>query len=345
MASRPNTQVAGQREQGALVKLQFAECQPRCIQENTHLMGCSKNNAARRKGTTQMDDVPLVSTLKTHGACSDTTELISELSRKSRRRRSRENEGRQPVVSSRCHSWKGRGSLVVVAWAMVIGGCKTVGPVRPETVSNRLLGPVTIAVAPAVNLSGSADFDPNRFADLMASELSFAEGVRVIPVSRVLGVLAAQRLERVESAVHAEQLARWVGADAILIFAVTEYDPYDPPSIGISAQLFGARPRVGLELPGPVDLDQPVIRDSVTPEKASVHVLAESQRVYDASHERIVREIRLFARQRNADESPYGWRRYVVDQQRYMRFCCHATVYALLAGGGDMLAEGSRRDR
>jgi len=204
---------------------------------------------------------------------------------------------------------------------------------------------VTIAVAPAINLSGSADFDPNRFADLMASELSFVEGVRVIPVSRVLGVLAAQHLERVESAVHAEQLARWVGADAILVFAVTEYDPYDPPIIGISAQLLGRGPRTGIELPGPVDPNKPIVRENVPPEKAGVHVLAESQRVYDASHERIVREIRLFARQRNADESPYGWRRYVVDQQGYMRFCCHATAYALLAGGGDVLAEGNRRGR
>ncbi len=292
-----------------------------------------------------MDDVSLVSTLNNPGAYGETAHVFPVRSLRTGYGVSRKTLSRQPLVPSRCHSWKGMGSLVVVVLATALGGCRTAGSVLPVTVPNRLLGPVTIAVAPAINLSGSADFDPNRFADLMASELSFAEGVRVIPVSRVLGVLAAQRLERVESAVHAEQLARWVGADAILVFAVTEYDPYDPPSIGISAQLFGARPRVGLELPGPVDPNEPVIRDGVTPEKASVRVLAESQRVYDASHERIVREIRLFARQRNADESPYGWRRYVVDQQRYMRFCCHATVYALLGGGGDVLAEGSRRDR
>ena len=94
---------------------------------------------------------------------------------------------------------------------------------------------MTIAVAPALNLSGAADFDPSRFADLMASELSYADGISVIPVSRVLGVLAAQELEKVESQAHAHELVRLLGADAILVFAVTEYDPYDPPSIAISA--------------------------------------------------------------------------------------------------------------
>jgi len=292
-----------------------------------------------------MDDEPLVSMFCNAVSGSQKTHFSRVFDLHAGNVANRETPSGQPLVPCGCRLRMGLGSLVVVVWATVLGGCRIAGPVQPEVVPNRLLGPVTIAVAPAINLSGSADFDPNRFADLMASELSFVEGVRVIPVSRVLGILAAQRLERVESAVHAEQLARWVGADAILVFAVTEYDPYDPPSIGISAQLFGSRPRTGIELPGPVDPNQPVVREVVPPEKAGVHVLAESQRVFNASHERIVREIRLFARQRNADESPYGWRRYVVDQQRYMRFCCHATVYALLAGGGDMLAEGSRRDR
>lgn len=292
-----------------------------------------------------MDDEPLVSMLRDAVLCGGKTHFRRVFRLPAGNVASHETPSDKLLVPSRWHLRKGIGLLVAVIWATGLGGCRTLGPVQPETVPNRLLGPVTIAVAPAINLSGSADFDPNRFADLMASELSFVEGVRVIPVSRVLGVLATQKLERVESAVHAGQLARWVGADAILVFAVTEYDPYDPPIIGISAQLFGSRPRTGIELPGPVDPDQPVVREVVPPEKASVHVLSESQRVFDASHERIVREIRLFARQRNADESPYGWRRYVVDQQGYMRFCCHATVYALLAGGGDMLVEGSRRGR
>jgi hypothetical protein len=52
--------------------------------------------------------------------------------------------------------------------------------------------------------------------------------------------------------------------------------------------------------------------------------------VFDASHEYVVAGIRQFAAERNADESPYGWRRYVVSQQEFVRYCCHATIRELL---------------
>jgi hypothetical protein len=103
------------------------------------------------------------------------------------------------------------------------------------------VGPLTIAVAPALNFSGSSEFDPNAVADLMASELGSVAGVEVIPVSRVLAVLAQQGRREVASPEHARQIVEHLGADAILIFAVTEYDPYHPPVVGIAAQLYGVR--------------------------------------------------------------------------------------------------------
>ena len=130
--------------------------------------------------------------------------------------------------------------LLASTW--MLPGCSFQKRVEPASIANSSLGSMTIAVAPALNLSGSADFDPDRFADLLASELSYAEGISVIPVSRVLAVLAAQGRSGVESPAHALELVGLLGADAILVFAVTEYDPYAPPSIGLSAQLFGKQP-------------------------------------------------------------------------------------------------------
>ncbi len=85
-------------------------------------------------------------------------------------------------------------------------GCSLQRRVEPVFLANPNLGPMTIAVAPAVNLSGSVDFDRNRFADLMGVELSYADGISVIPVSRVLGVLAALGLDGVASPAHAREL-------------------------------------------------------------------------------------------------------------------------------------------
>jgi hypothetical protein len=225
----------------------------------------------------------------------------------------------------------------------VLVGCRSGSRIEPVSIANPTIGPTTIAVAPALNLSGSADFDPDRFADLMASELSYADGISVIPVSRVLGVLAAQGLDGVQSPRHALELTGWLGADAILVFAVTEYDPYDPPSIGISAQLYGAWARTGSRTldptalarqPGPASEEGPASRRGL---------LAQSQRVYDASHESVVADVRRFAQYRAGDASPYGWRKYLVSQQHYIRFCCHATIRALLNDQGE--AEGASVDQ
>jgi hypothetical protein len=52
-----------------------------------------------------------------------------------------------------------------------------------------------VAVAPALNFSGSPAFDPVKVADLMASELAGIPGVGVIGVSRVLAVMRDQGVE------------------------------------------------------------------------------------------------------------------------------------------------------
>lgn len=198
-----------------------------------------------------------------------------------------------------------------------VAGCGKPRRVEPLSVANPYLGAATIAVAPAVNVSGSNDFDPSRVADLMASELGFAERITVIPVSRVLGAMAVLGTDQISSPHQATQVADLVGADAILVFAVTEYDPYDPPRIGITAQLYGVEPSQALGGPEP---------------QSQVRLLAQTQRVFSGAHADVVGEIVEYAARRDADNSPFGWRRYVVSQQHFMRFCCHATVKSLLSG-------------
>ncbi len=231
----------------------------------------------------------------------------------------------------------------LVAIAAMLGGCRTARWTEPVPVFAGTYGPMTIAVAPAVNLSGSSDFDPARFADLMASELGHAAGIRVIPVSRVLGVFAAQGVDSVQSMTHALELVTLLGADAILVFSVNEYDPFEPPSIGITAQLYGVEPRSGVGRLDPIEFTRQTTlgakRDGLHPRG----LLAETQRVFDASHDSVVAEIREFASHRDADASPYGWRKYVVSQQAFIRFCCHATISELLQGQRNLPASDTKQ--
>ncbi|MEE9294945.1 MAG: hypothetical protein V3W34_08310 [Phycisphaerae bacterium] len=225
------------------------------------------------------------------------------------------------------------GGVACCTWmsVAVLGGCaeKTVKPVR---LANDTLGVMTIAVAPALNVSGTAQLDPNRVADLMASELSYVADIEVIPVNRVLAVLADQGRERVESPGHALEIAKILGADAILVFAVTEYDAYDPPVVGLAAQLYGKRRR-----PRTVRFDPVAESRAASPSRqwendSPLAPIAQAERVFDASHEWVCAAVRRFAESRSADASPFGWRKYIASQQSYLRFCCHETIRAMTHG-------------
>ncbi len=237
-------------------------------------------------------------------------------------------------------------AFALLAGTTVLFGCHGGKWVeQPASITNPALGPMTVAVAPALNMSGSVSFDPSRVADLMASELSYADGISVVPVSRVLGVLAAEGLRAVESPSHALELVDLLGVDAILVFAVTEYDPYDPPSIGISAQLYGTRSRPDSSPLDPIALSRQARLTASDAPVSTQRLLAQTQRVFDASHGSIVADIREFARLRGADSSPYGWRKYVVSQQHYIRYCCHATIRELLNSQHESVLAGESRDR
>jgi hypothetical protein len=241
--------------------------------------------------------------------------------------KTRSKDGSRMIEQKRASS---RLPGLLVGALMATGGC---GQPTANTVelANRTLGPMTVAVAPAFNVSG-AKLDTNRIADLMASELSYAANVNVLPVSRVLAVLVDQNKSRVESPSHAMEIMRILGADAILVFAVTEYDAYEPPIVGISAQIYGTR-----RSDKPTGFDPVAFGRLGAPPRGafrgtSMDPIAQSDRVFDASHERVRSEIKRFSKIRSADESPYGWRKYLASQQHFIRFCCYQTIRSMISG-------------
>jgi len=194
---------------------------------------------------------------------------------------------------------------------------------RNRTVAPRASFPagMAIAVAPVLNFTGSADLDAAQAADLLASELTDFDGIVVIPVSRVLAALAAEGRNQIESPAHALHVARTVGADAILVAGVTEYDPYTP-NVGLALQLYAPdrKDPAPMISDAAVHANQPVglenHQDSLTP-------LGQIQKVYNATHDDVVSDVERYARRRGADESPYGWREYLKVQTKYLRFCWH----------------------
>jgi hypothetical protein len=46
--------------------------------------------------------------------------------------------------------------------------------------------------------------------------------------------------------------------------------------------------------------------------------------------------VREYADTRDADDSPYRWRKYLASQERYLRFCCFTVAGELMEQQQDM---------
>jgi hypothetical protein len=185
----------------------------------------------------------------------------------------------------------------------------------------------TVAIAPPINASGCPDIDTLKVADLMASELSTIPGIGVIGVNRVLAILAEQGQRQVISAEHALAICDRLGADAIVVMAVTEYNPYTPV-VGIVAELYGkqaggtqldsvATPRMARPFPVP-------------PDAAAPKPWAQVQKTFNATHEAVQKDVEEYAECRDANKTPYGWKKYLASQEWYLRYCCHSVARELV---------------
>jgi len=212
--------------------------------------------------------------------------------------------------------------------ALLTLGCaaKQQGPDARQPSPSR---PQVFVVAPVINLSGSTDFDPLQVTDIVASEFLSFPGTSVIPVNLTLAALARAGKTQVETPEDALELAREFGADATIVTAITEYDPYDPPIVGLVMQWYAvpqAARRTGLD---PVSTSRQASGTGVPQGVAAVPETApkwQVQRVFNAAHESILDEVRSFAAEREGHASPYAWRQYVKSQKLFLRFSIWSAI-------------------
>lgn len=215
----------------------------------------------------------------------------------------------------------------MAALAIAFWGCSQAKEGQ-DTVEAIVLPPsCVIAVAPALNFSGSLDFDSIKVADLMSSELSETHRIAVIGVSRVLAVLAEQGVDRIQSPAHAVSVCKRLGADGILVFAITEYDAYTPV-VGIAGQLYTRSDDAfrGFTSTAPFDGVKPggMVREIAEQPSAQV------QKTFHGEHEDIRNAVKEYADKRTAGKNPAGWKKYLSSQEWFLRFCCFTVARELV---------------
>ncbi len=190
----------------------------------------------------------------------------------------------------------------------------------------------TYAVAPVVNLSGSRDFDTLKVSDILFGELTQVRQLQVLPVNKTLATMQRMGIASIKSAAEAQRVADAMGADAIVIAAVTAYDPYNPPTIGMTWQLYtahelGAAPEPqahtlnGQNLP----VEGGELRADAGPQP-----VCQISAIFPATNQTVLIELNNFAKGRSDYESALQDRRYLVDIEYYTRFVCHAMTRRLL---------------
>ncbi len=189
--------------------------------------------------------------------------------------------------------------------------------------------PVTFAVAPILNFSGDFNLDPIKTADLLASELSFVDGVTVLPVNRVVAVLAAQGKQQIESPTHALAVAEAVGADAIIVAGITEYDAYTPV-IGVAVQIYELQklPAASMDAVQAARQARPVAVSQMADAQLPI---GQVQVVYNATHAHVTEAVREYAALRSEGDQNLGWRQYLKVQTLFIRFCWHDAIERLMA--------------
>lgn len=108
-------------------------------------------------------------------------------------------------------------------------------------VTNPVVGLTTVAVAPFFNLSQERAVDGRRFALAYYTELQKTPGFQVIPVGVVEQTMFDNHLE-MNNPDDVLRLTQLLGADAVVIGAITDYSPYNPPRIGMQVSWYSPRP-------------------------------------------------------------------------------------------------------
>jgi hypothetical protein len=220
--------------------------------------------------------------------------------------------------------------VALAAVALVtLGGCAPVDPPYGTEYIRHLPrdGRAVWAVAPAINLSGQRGVDPLLQADLVYEQVQQVGGLTVVPVNRVVEVYAGLGIEQVQSPEQAALVCDLLGCDALLVPTVTAFDPYDPPKLGASLQLF--RKPGTYARPANVDPRElaraasPPVEQSLPQDGQFVQAIG----MFDAANGSVREALFAYARGRNDPVGPMGAKEYLVSMDRYC-----GVVYQSLTG-------------
>jgi len=199
------------------------------------------------------------------------------------------------------------------------------GCVNSYQMENRHAELHTIAVAPFFNLSPHPAVDGSAVGTTFFGELQQLDGVTAIPVGVVEALMKEKRLS-LNDPDEALQIARMLGADAVVVGAITDYDPYYPPRVGMALQVYTPATSDPSKMPSLLELarrpEESAPAGQDRPDKPRFRAV----RIFDSSQSRVRDKVKRYAMYHTGSERPGEWRSFMRRSDDYMRFCCHEMI-------------------
>lgn len=223
--------------------------------------------------------------------------------------------------------------LLPVLWAMVVAGCRS-----DLDTPNRLTSPyadeVLIAVVPFEDRTTRGDAPAERVSERFADELAQVDGVSAIPLARTREAMRSLGLLAVRSPEEAERVASALGVDAVVLGAVSAFDPFRPPVLGVQLLLYrlpDASPAIAAPDPDRIRraaTDEGEVGEAFAPFRAAP--VASVSLHLDARDHGVVRRVRRYAEGRTDPESVLGGEAYLESMDLYTRFAMNEAIGRLL---------------
>lgn len=190
----------------------------------------------------------------------------------------------------------------------------------------------SLAVVPFRDLSGSETLDVMAVTDEFHIELQSIEGLHVMPVNRVLAAMMQLNMNKVNSPEDVTALAGILKVDAIIAGAVTRYDPYPPPQLGMIVQLYDRKDFLARGLPDYIDPGKlaRMGKNFDMGTNASIKPVIMVTRIFDAAKKDVIERIKEYAQSRQNINSLLAWEKYTTSRN-YLRFVSHEIIGELMA--------------
>jgi len=226
----------------------------------------------------------------------------------------------------------------VVFW---ISGCALFAPHGAEPLASPYPTRRVWAVAPLRNQSGTLAADGVALADHLARQLEGAANIDVLPVNRTIQAMAAMELGEITSPAQALGLLGHLGADALVVGTISDYDPYDPPKLGLAIELYVNEKVEYLDAVDIRRLSREAIDDG-QPLAVMGDRLRQPMSVvsafFDAASPAVREQIKRYTVDRGQDRQAQAWHLYRINMDLYSEFVSYVMSWRLLVAEAQRLA-------